>query len=127
MKRTILIADDEHSVRRVVARVLGSEQYEFLAAADGDEALALASERAPDLILLDVAMPKRDGWTVLKALRQGARTRMTPVIFLTGSAEVSDQVSGLDLGADDYVTKPFLNAELKARVGGALRRAEALR
>ncbi|UPT75549.1 MAG: response regulator [Elusimicrobiota bacterium] len=123
MRRTILVADDEAPVRRVVARALEGA-YAVLAAADGQEALDVAAARRPDLILLDVQMPRRTGWEVLSALRAGAATRLTPVIILTSGAEVSRKVEGLSRGADDYVTKPFAGAELRARVDGLLRRHE---
>ena len=122
MKQKILIADDDSSVRKLVARTLGVELYEILAASNGEDAFALASQEAPDLILLDVDMPKKNGWEVLKELRHNVQTRMTPVIMLTGFGAIDDEVFGLETGADDYVTKPFIAAELKARVGSALRR-----
>lgn len=123
MKRTILVADDDASVRRVVARTLASE-YAVLVAADGAEALALAESRRPDLILLDVSMPRRTGLEVLAELRGGPAHSLTPVILLTAGAGVGDVVGGLRRGADDYVAKPFAAAELLARVERLLRRHE---
>lgn len=122
MKQKILIADDEPSVQGVVARALGSKLYDFCTASNGNDALNLTSKEKPDLILLDVGMPKKNGWEVLKELRRRVLTRMTPVIMLTGLGGVSDEVHGLEIGADDYITKPFIAAELRARVDSALRR-----
>lgn len=120
--RTILVADDESSVRRVLTRLLGGPEYKVIAASDGLETLALASERNPSLILLDVNMPRGNGWEVLAELRRRPDTRMTPVIMLTSEGAVEDKVGSLELGADDYMTKPFAAPELRARVEGLLRR-----
>lgn len=122
MKQKILIADDEPMIQHLVARTLGSELYEILTASNGDDALSLAAQERPDLIVLDVSMPKKTGWQVLDELRRGVQTRMTPVIMLTGSSAVPDEVFGLNSGADDYISKPFVAAELRARVNSALRR-----
>lgn len=124
---TILIADDEAPVRRLVARLLDGPGREVLGAADGREALALAAGRGPDLILLDVNMPRQCGLEVLAELRRRPETRLTPVILLTAACSTADKVDGLGLGADDYVTKPFDAPELRARVDGLLaRHARAL-
>jgi diguanylate cyclase (GGDEF)-like protein len=93
-----------------------------IAAGDGLEALSLAAARKPDLILLDVNMPLKNGWEVLGELRRSPATSMIPVIMLTSAGTVEDKVGGLGLGADDYMTKPFDHAELQARVEGLLRR-----
>jgi diguanylate cyclase (GGDEF)-like protein len=122
MRQKILIADDEDSVRRVLARAFSPEVYELLCASDGKAALDMASMRNPDLILLDINMPGKNGREVLRALRRNAQTRMTPVIMLTACGVPADKIGGLEMGADDYITKPFMLAELKARVAGALRR-----
>lgn len=120
--RRILIADDDEPVQRVLARMLDGPAYEIVAAGDGESALTLAAQSNPDLILLDVNMPKKNGWEVLDELRRSPLTRMIPVILLTSAAAASDKVGGLRLGADDYVTKPFSQPELIARVDGLLRR-----
>ncbi|MEW6582937.1 MAG: response regulator [Actinomycetota bacterium] len=120
--RTVLVADDEPGVREVLRRGLGAPGCRVLAARDGEEALTLAREGEPDVVLLDLNMPKLDGWAVLRALREGARTRLLPIIMLTHAGSVQDRVGGLERGADDYVTKPFSLAELRARVDGVLRR-----
>ncbi len=120
--RTIMVVDDELPVRRIVARILDAPSRTVIAAGDGEHALLLAAERRPDLILLDVNMPRKNGWEVLGELRRRPATRMTPVIMLTGEDAVADKVGGLELGADDYITKPFKVLELRARVEGLLKR-----
>ena len=122
MRQKILIADDEEAVQKVLARALGSEPYELLSAFNGNDALDVATTQNPDIILLDVNMPEKNGWDVLRELRRNIQTCMTPVIMLTGCGVVSDKVGGLEMGADDYVTKPFTIEELKARIVSALRR-----
>ncbi|MBI3637728.1 MAG: response regulator transcription factor [Candidatus Rokubacteria bacterium] len=116
----ILIADDEPEIVRGLEDNLRFEGYRTAAAADGEEALRLALEQAPDLVLLDVMMPKMSGWDVCRELRR--RGREVPVIMLTARGEEADRVRGLELGADDYVTKPFALRELLARVRAVLRR-----
>jgi diguanylate cyclase (GGDEF)-like protein len=123
MNQRILVADDEEPVRRLVARALGAPSYEIIPAEDGASALELARSAAPDLILLDLAMPRMDGWRVLSALRSGPMTRAIPVIMLTGSQKPGAQVEGLEQGADDFIAKPFRLDELRARVMSALRRS----
>lgn len=100
---SILIADDEAPVRRLVARLLSRPGREVLGAADGLEALSLAAERAPDLILPDVRMPWRSGLEVLEELRARSATRLTPVILHTASSELDSKAGGLSLGADDFI------------------------
>ncbi len=116
----ILIADDEPEILRGLEDNLRFEGYQTLTATDGEAALALAVERAPDLVLLDIMMPKRSGWDVCRELRR--RGLDVPVIMLTARGEERDRVQGLELGADDYVTKPFSLRELLARVRAVLRR-----
>ncbi|MBI4385919.1 MAG: response regulator [Elusimicrobia bacterium] len=123
-RRKILVADDEDAIQRVVARGLGTRAYELLQAKDGREALELACERAPDLIVLDIHMPQKSGWEVLRELRGNFKTRSIPIIMLTNQKAVKDRVNGLELGADDYIGKPFSIEELKARVAGVLRRTQ---
>ena len=122
MRQKILVADDEDSVQRVLARAFNPAVYELLCAPNGKTALDLASTQNPDLILLDINMPEKNGWEVLRELRRNAQTRMTPVIMLTACGVLADKVGGLEMGADDYITKPFTVVELMARVDGALRR-----
>lgn len=123
MSQKILVADDEEQVRRLVSRALAAPAYEVVGAEDGAAALELARTASPDLIILDLAMPRMDGWKVLQALRSGARTRAIPVIMLTGCAKPGTEVSGLESGADDFIAKPFKLDDLAAHVRSALRRS----
>ncbi|MBI3553335.1 MAG: response regulator [Elusimicrobia bacterium] len=118
MKTRILIADDEEQIRKTLKRTFQARplDYEVLSAADGSQALSMALSEAPDLILLDVSMPGKDGWRVLDELRGSPLTSMIPVIMVTGLSDVPCRVGGFNLGADDYVAKPFSIEELRARV-----------
>ena len=116
----ILIVDDEPAIVRGLEDNLRFEGYETLAASSGEQGLARALGEAPDLVLLDVTMPGRSGWDVCRELRQ--RGLDVPIIMLTAHDEEADRVRGLELGADDYVTKPFSLRELLARVRAVLRR-----
>jgi len=116
----ILLAEDEPKVAEHVRLGLSAEGYAVDLAGDGDEALWLAEENPYDALLLDVMMPARDGFSVVRQLRR--KRIYTPVIFLTARDEVEDKVRGLDAGADDYLTKPFSIAELLARLRALLRR-----
>ncbi|MEI7743370.1 MAG: response regulator transcription factor [Chloroflexota bacterium] len=118
---TILVVDDEPHIREIVGSYLAREGHKVHYAADGDTALAAALDTDPDLIVLDVMLPGRSGFDVLRALR--AAGRRSAVIMLTARDDVIDRVAGLEIGADDYVTKPFEPRELVARVGAVLRRA----
>jgi len=124
MKRNILVADDEEGVRRALARILDPSRFDVLLACDGHEAIEIARSRRPDLVLLDLNLPGQSGWEVLRLMRGDARTRTIPVILVTGYGDVSVLADGLRLGADDYVAKPFVGEEIKARVEGALLRSE---
>ncbi|MDE2160234.1 MAG: response regulator transcription factor, partial [Burkholderiales bacterium] len=121
----ILVAEDQSDIRDLIVLNLRQAGYEVTAVADGAAALASQAERASDLLLLDLMMPALDGLEVCKALR--ARGRATPILMLTAKSTELDRVLGLELGADDYLTKPFSMAELLARVKALLRRAELLR
>lgn len=118
---TVLVVDDEPRIVNFVAMNLELEGYTVLRTFSGDEALRKLTEHLPDLVLLDVMMPDMDGFETLRRLREHSTV---PVIMLTAKAEELDKVTGLNLGADDYVTKPFGNYELLARVKAVLRRAE---
>ena len=118
--RTVLVVDDEPMLRNLLCRLLRMEGYEVLEAEDGQTALEVCAKENPDLVLLDVMLPARDGLDVLGELR---RTSDIPVILVSALAEEADRVTGLKMGADDYVTKPFSAAELSARVESVLRRA----
>jgi two-component system KDP operon response regulator KdpE len=115
----ILLADDEASIQRAVAPLLRSRGYDVETVGTGGEALRSASERAPDLVVLDLGLPDLDGTEVCRRIR---KTSDVPIIVLSARGNESDKVAALDLGADDYVTKPFSPEELLARIRVALRR-----
>ena len=119
MDRKILIVDDEKNIADIIAFNLKKEGYQVIKAADGEEGVKMAMEENPDLILLDIMMPKMDGYEACKKIRE---KKNTPIIMLTARAEELDKVLGLELGADDYVTKPFGVRELMARVKANLRK-----
>jgi len=121
----ILVAEDQADIRDLIVLNLRQAGYRVDAVADGAAALASQAEQASDLLLLDLMMPGLDGLEVCKAVR--ARGRATPILMLTAKSTELDRVLGLELGADDYLTKPFSMAELLARVKALLRRAELLR
>ena len=118
----ILIVDDEIDTLLPLKRSLEVEDYMVVGASDGHEALMKARADIPDLILLDLMMPEMDGYEVCAKLKNDALTKNIPAIILTAKDAVRDKVKGLDIGADDYVTKPFNLNELKARVKSVLRR-----
>ncbi|MEI8288134.1 MAG: response regulator transcription factor [Verrucomicrobiota bacterium] len=118
----ILIIEDETPMRTALADLLTAEGYRTLTAADGESGLQRAMAEKPDLILLDVMMPKLDGFSVCAELRRLAND--VPVVMLTAKGQIDDRVNGLDVGADDYVVKPFSSEELLARVRALLRRVE---
>ena len=119
MGQKILVVDDEKSIADIIAYNLQQEGYEVLVAYDGEEALDIIFSKDPALILLDIMMPKIDGFQVCRKVRE---KKETPIVMLTARAEEVDKVLGLELGADDYVTKPFSVRELMARVKANLRR-----
>ncbi len=122
MKKTIiLLVDDEPKIIRFVKTSLTFEGYSMLTAASGSEALAIFEEASPDLIILDLGLPDMDGFHVLEAIRAYS---IVPVIILTARDDEKDKVRGLELGADDYLTKPFGAKELEARIQAVLRRVE---
>jgi DNA-binding response OmpR family regulator len=120
-KTTILTADDDPQLLRLVTRNLQLEGYAVLTARDGQEALEQISAHAPDLVLLDVMMPRLDGFAVCQRVREFSSV---PIIIVTARGQDQDKIRGLDLGADDYLTKPFSVDELLARVRAVLRRAQ---
>jgi DNA-binding response OmpR family regulator len=122
MSKTILVVDDEERLRALVRTYLAQEGFRVLTAGNGREALRVAQQEKPDLVILDVMMPEMDGYEFLRAFR---RDHNAPVIMLTAKVEESDTVVGLELGADDYVTKPFSPRVLMARVRAVLRRLGA--
>jgi DNA-binding response OmpR family regulator len=120
-KTTIVTADDDPQLLRLIARNLQFEGYDVLTASDGKQALELIEQHVPDLVVLDVMMPKMDGFTVCQRVREFSSV---PIIIVTARGQDQDKVRGLDLGADDYLTKPFSVEELAARVRAVLRRAQ---
>lgn len=122
MKETILIVEDEKDIVKMLEYNLGKEGFKALSARDGETALELVGREHPDLILLDLMLPGIDGLEVCKALKEEKRTASIPIIMLTAKSQESDKVIGLELGADDYMTKPFSPRELIARIKAVLRR-----
>ncbi len=121
MAKTILVVDDKASLRTMVKAYLTEQGFRVVTAADGQEALFVARAEKPDLILLDIMMPKIDGYEFIRIF---GKEQETPIILLTAKLEETDKVLGLELGADDYITKPFGMRELLARIRAVLRRAE---
>src|SRR5687767_1199004 len=119
----VLIADDDEEVAALLRTYLRPLEAEILTARDGEEALAIAQQRLPDAVLLDVMMPKRSGWEVCQALKAVQRTSRIGVILVTGRGDVKDRLTGLQVGADDYLVKPFDRAEVTKRVQTVLNRA----
>src|SRR4051812_29476243 len=115
MAKRILMVDDEQILHRIVNRLLGKE-YEMVSAFNGVEGLQKAQVDNPDLILLDVNMPEKDGRQVIQELRGNPATRKIPVIMLTANGQVMDKLAGFELGVDDYITKPFSCDELMSRI-----------
>jgi len=117
----LLVVEDEPDLARMLARTLEEEQFAVDLALDGDEAYYKMTEIPYDAIVLDLMLPRRDGWSLLRSLRESGKR--SPVLILTARDGVEDRVRGLDLGADDYLTKPFALTELVARVRALIRRA----
>lgn len=124
MKPYVLIVEDEDALATLLEYNFDKEGYETAIAMDGEEALLLASERAPDLIILDWMLPKLSGVEVCRRLRRRKETSKTPVIMLTARSDETDRITGLDFGADDYMIKPFSMPELFARTRALMRRAK---
>ncbi len=125
MNKKILIADDEQNIVISIEFLLRREGFEVLVAGDGEEALAKVRGERPDLVLLDVMMPKMNGFDVCQALRSDPDLSATRILMLTAKEAIEDRVAGLDAGADDYLVKPFAFDELMARVRALLRRAQS--
>ena len=121
----ILVVEDEPNQVELIEFNLNSEGYEVVVARDGEEALNLAEEENPDLILLDWMLPKVSGIEVCRQLRRSKISREIPIVMLTARSEESDKIRGLDIGADDYITKPYSIKELLARVRAGMRRPSA--
>ena len=120
----VLIAEDEADIRQLISFNLERESYNTLLAGDGEEAVLMAYNKIPDLIILDLMLPKMDGFSVFKELRLDSRTKDIPVIMLTAKAQLDDVIAGLEMGADDYLTKPFSPKELVLRVRALLKRVK---
>jgi two-component system phosphate regulon response regulator PhoB len=118
----VLVVEDEDALAQLLKYNLEKEGYRVSVATDGEEALVMADENAPDLVLLDWMLPKASGVEVCRRLRARQESRNTPIVMLTARSEESDRVRGLDIGADDYVTKPFSMTELLARLRAVMRR-----
>ena len=121
-KEKILVVDDEASIRRILETRLSMIGYDVVTAADGEEALEIFRKTEPNLVVLDVMMPKLDGYGVCQELRKESDV---PIIMLTALGDVADRITGLELGADDYVVKPFSPREVIYRVKAILRRSSA--
>ena len=119
MGTKILVVDDDRNICELLKLYLENDGYTVFVANDGQEAVEMFQSKAPELVLLDIMLPKMDGWQVCREIR---KTSNTPIIMLTAKGETFDKVLGLELGADDYVTKPFDAKEVMARVKAVLRR-----
>lgn len=122
MTPTVLVVEDEDALATLLQYNLEKEGYRVVHAGDGEEALIVAQEENPDLVILDWMLPKVSGIEVCRRLRQRTETRNTPIVMLTARGEESDRIRGLDTGADDYVVKPFSMIEFMARIRAVLRR-----
>ncbi len=121
MSNLLLVVEDEQALRKMVCDQLKAEGFQVIEAADGQEGLAVWSEKKPDLVVLDIMLPKVSGMEILKTIRNRDNT---PVIMLTARADELDKLLGLELGADDYISKPFSSRELVARIKAVLRRSQ---
>ena len=119
----ILIAEDSATIRRLVAARLTADGYDVLEASDGEEAVTIAQRELPDLLVLDKVMPKFDGFEVVRAVRDDPRTRAMPIVMLTERTHEDDVLSGLGLGVEEYMPKPFSPHELSARIRRTLARS----
>jgi DNA-binding response OmpR family regulator len=125
-KFKVLVVEDEPLISEMISKSLRLEGYQVDTATTGEEGLKKVREGVPDLVLLDILLPKIDGWEVLTRMRDDARTKVIPIIMLTALSDEKSKVQGLRGGADDYVTKPFSALELMARVEAVLKRADRL-
>ncbi len=124
-KGRILVVEDDPDISQMLRLYFDSQGYEVLTVMRGNDALDVCRKKQPNVVVLDIMLPDMDGYDVCRELRGNLRTSHIPIIFLTQKDERSDKIAGLELGADDYITKPFDIEELKLRIQGAMRRAEA--
>jgi DNA-binding response OmpR family regulator len=122
MAQRVLVVDDDRSIVKVLSAYLEQSGYQVLTAYDGEMAIYMLRRERPDLVILDLMMPQRDGWEVTRIVRADPALAPTPIIMLTARVENTDKIVGLELGADDYITKPFNAREVMARVKSLLRR-----
>jgi DNA-binding response OmpR family regulator len=127
MSKRVLVVEDEEDIRRLVSIKLKGAGYEVMTASDGEEGLAAALREKPDLLLSDVMMPKKDGYTMVREVRAALGSESPVVIMLTARGQDTDVASGLDSGADDYIVKPFAPRELIARIQVVMLRHERQR
>jgi two-component system alkaline phosphatase synthesis response regulator PhoP len=125
--KTVLVVDDEKDIVQLIRYNLEREGFKVESASDGNEALKKANDAKPDVILLDIMLPGKDGYEVIKSLNQNEKTARIPVIFLTAKSAEFDEVLGLELGADDYIVKPISPRKLISRIRAVLRRAEGVK
>ena len=121
MARNILVVEDDRNISDLIRMYLEKEGFEVRSAYDGGKAVEEFDKQAPDMVLLDIMLPVMDGWAVCAHIREKAKT---PIIMLTAKSEVNDRITGLEMGADDYLVKPFEMKELMARINAVLRRSE---
>ena len=124
MPQRILVVDDDKQIARLIRSYLEQAGYQVLVAYDGETALHALRRESPDLVVLDLMLPDRDGWDITRTVRSDPALAATPIIMVTARVEDTDKIVGLELGADDYVTKPFSVAEVVARVNAAVRRSK---
>ncbi|MEO7118184.1 MAG: response regulator, partial [Candidatus Limnocylindrales bacterium] len=123
----VCVVDDDPQIQRLLVRMLEAEGYRVVPAHDGEVGLRIIAEHQPDLVILDLSMPRLDGFEVCRRLRADPQTVALPVIILTAHATIEDMVAGLDAGADDFMTKPFQQMELFARMRSAFRMRNVVR
>ena len=121
MARNILVVEDDRNISDLIRMYLEKEGFDVRIAYDGGKAVEEYDRQAPDMVLLDIMLPVMDGWSVCAHIREKAKT---PIIMLTAKSEVNDRITGLEMGADDYLVKPFEMKELMARINAVLRRSE---
>jgi len=124
MPKKILIVEDEKDIVELIAHYLEKDGFKTISASDGAKGLELVKEKSPDMVILDLMLPKIDGIEVCKRIKADSKSASTPIIMLTAKGEETDRIIGLELGADDYITKPFSPRELVARIKAIFRRTE---